>query len=187
MSFVKRQIENRKYSGTHGRYGNTHDLLLELHAYEEGWTKAMPIYWREKLLSLGVYDTGKLYRSLTGSINVNHTEIMHKFLEYGIYVEAGTGKEFTKGSEGRNAQGQLKILDDSYREEHGLNKRRKVKGKWVGGHPREKKPWFALKYYSSVMRLSEFEANYYGEAYNGLLSTALQDIFGNTGIVRNLL
>ena len=36
------------------------------------------------------------------------------------------------------------------------------------------------------MRLNEFEASFYGEAYNGLLSTGLQEIFAGVGIGRNL-
>ena len=56
----------------------------------------------------------------------------------------------------------------------------------AGGHPRVKRDWFARKYYSSVMRFNEFEASFYGEAYNGLLSTGLQEIFAGVGIGRNL-
>ena len=36
------------------------------------------------------------------------------------------------------------------------------------------------------MRLAKFEASYYGQAYNGLIATALQDIFESKGLVRNL-
>ena len=135
----------------------------DLRKYEEGWTREMSVYWRERMLKLGVYDTGALYRSVTG-VHKGDT-IEHRFLEYGINVAAGVDIRYKK-----NNGGDLDFLKGG----NGKNKQRK------------KRDWFSRKYYSSVMRLSEFEASYYGQAYNGLIATALQDIFESNGIVRNL-
>jgi len=135
----------------------------DLRKYEEGWTREMSAYWRERMLKLGIYDTGALYRSVAGTIKSQTIE--HRFLQYGIYVAAGVGNGYK-----RNNGGDLKFLKDWK-----TNKKH-----------RKKRDWFARKYYSSVMRLAEFEASYYGQAYNGLIATALQDIFESKGLVRNL-
>lgn len=135
----------------------------DLHKYEEGWTKEMMVYWRERMLKLGIYRTGALYRSITGTLNGKSIE--HRFFEYGIYVAAGTGNGYYRGN-----PGDLEFLKD-----------------WkTSDKHRKKRDWFSRKYYSSVMRLSEFEASYYGQAYNGLIATALQDIFEKKGLVGNL-
>ena len=42
---------------------------------------------------------------------------------------------------------------------------------------RQRRDWFARKYFSSIMRPGEFEAAFYGQAFNGLMSKALQDFF----------
>ena len=36
------------------------------------------------------------------------------------------------------------------------------------------------------MRLNEREADFYGETYNGLMATALDEIFSGVGAARNL-
>lgn len=135
----------------------------DLRKYEEGWTKEMMVYWRERMLKLGIYRTGDLYRSITGTLNGQTIE--HRFLLYGIYVAAGTGNGYKRGN-----GGDLAFLKD-----------------WkTNDKHRKKRDWFSKKYYSSVMRLSEFEASYYGQAYNGLLATAIDDMFGGRGVARNL-
>ena len=164
----------------------------DLRRYEEGWAKEMLTFWRERMDKLAIKDSGYLYNSMSAIIGVGAvTTIEHKFALYGIYVAAGVGREF--GEKFREANGTLPFLlpgGEEYREEHGLNKQKRVGPAWggrmAGGHPRVKRDWFAKKYYSSVMRLNEFEASFYGEAYNGLLSTGLQEIFAGVGIGRNL-
>lgn len=86
--------------------------------------------------------------------------------------------------------------------EHGLDEPKQVGPAWskaslrfprtasgrviAGGHPRRRKDWFSRKYASSVKRLNEVEAAAYGEMYMGLVASALEDIFGGKGAVRNL-
>lgn len=135
----------------------------ELRKYEEGWTREMVNFWRERMLKLEIYRTGALYKSLTSSINGNTIE--HKFLTYGIYVAAGVGNGYK-----RDNGGDLPFLKD-----------------WKANNKhRKKRDWFTRKYYSSVMKLGEVEASHYGEAYRGLIATALQDIFEDKGIASNL-
>lgn len=130
----------------------------QIERYEQGWTREMMTYWRERMLRLGVYDTGSLYRSLTGSVRQGApTTIEHRFLYYGIYVAAGTGRGYTRGN-----GGDLAFLKD-----------------WkTNSRHRQRRDWLWRKYYSSLMRLSETEAAFYGEAYTGLLADALTDMLG---------
>lgn len=130
----------------------------QIERYEQGWTREMMTYWRERLLRLGIYDTGALYRSLRGRITQGgQTSIEHRFLYYGIYVAAGTGRGYTRGN-----GGDLAFLKD-----------------WkTSTKHRKKRDWVWKKYMSSIMRLSETEAAFYGEAYSGLMAEALTDIIG---------
>jgi len=135
----------------------------DIRKYEEGWTREMISYWRERLLKLSIYRTGALYHSFSGVAN-GHT-IEHRFLLYGIYVAAGVGNGYKPGN-----GGDLSFLKD---------------WKTNSGH-RKTRDWFSKTYFSSVMGLSEVEASFYGQVYCGLMATALQDIIGGRGVVRNL-
>ena len=139
----------------------------DLNKYEVGWTKEMMVYWRERMMKLSIYRTGDLYRSFIGKRHPGPTTtIEHTFAQYGIYVEAGVGNGYKTKEKGNN--GDLKFLADHSRKH------------------RQRKPWFSKKYYSSIMKLSEVEACFYGQAYQGLIATALENIFENKGIERNL-
>ena len=149
----------------------------DIEKFEQGWTREMVNYWRERMLKLQVYDKGNLYRSMTGVLHPgNPTTIEHRFLYYGIYAAAGTGYGYSKGN-----GGDLQFLDIDYRKEHRLDQPRKRGPKWGGGYtsgnPRQRRDWFAKKYYASIMRLGEFEAAFYGQAFSGVMSEALQAVF----------
>ena len=118
----------------------------DLRKYEEGWTREMVNFWRERIMRLAIWDTGALYRSLTGTIHGQTIE--HRFLAYGIYVAAGTGKGYKRGN-----PGDLPFLKDWKHTQH---------------RHRQKRDWYNAKLYSSVRRLGEFEASFYGELYKGL-------------------
>ena len=71
--------------------------------YEQRWTDFMVKIWQEKMMKFSppVYDTGALYQSLTGVLHPGTpTTIEHHFLEYGIYVAAGTGNGYRRGNSG---------------------------------------------------------------------------------------
>lgn len=129
----------------------------DINKYEEGWTREMMKYWRERLMKMKVYRTGKLYSSISGHrTQGSPTLIEHRFAYYGIYVALGTGKGYKRGN-----GGDLKFLED-----------------WkTNNKHRKKRDWFNKKYFASVMRLGEVEAAFYGETYQGLMADALEDIF----------
>ncbi len=116
--------------------------------------------WQEKMLQFAppVYDTGALSRSVQGVVHPGPvTTIEHRFLEYGIYVARGVGNGYSRGN-----GGDLKFLKD-----------------WkTNPHHRQKRDWFSKKYMYSLHRLNEFEAAYYGQTYQGLVSSFLWQLFG---------
>ena len=126
--------------------------------YEEGWTREMQTYWRERLLRLKIYDTGRLYGSISGRMQrAGKTSVLeHRFAYYGIYVALGVGKGYKRGN-----GGDLVFLKDWK-----TNKKH-----------RQKRDWFIKKYYASIMRLGEVEAAFYGREYQGLIAEALNDVF----------
>ena len=73
--------------------------------YEQRWTDFMVKFWQEKMMKFSppVYDTGALYHSLIGVLHPGTpTTIEHHFLEYGIYVAAGTGNGYRRGNSGKD-------------------------------------------------------------------------------------
>ncbi len=126
----------------------------------QGWSEFMVKMWQEKMLQFAppVYDTGALSCSVQGVVHPGPvTTIEHRFLEYGIYVARGVGNGYSRGN-----GGDLKFLKD-----------------WkTNPHHRQKRDWFSKKYMYSLHRLNEFEAAYYGQTYQGLVSSFLWQMFG---------
>lgn len=176
------------------------EVIDELLKYEKGWTENMGDYWRERMERLRTIDTGALYASIKGHLEQGSvTTIEHNFLQYGIYVAAGVGpahvwKKWTEAQGGekimRPNDGDLDFLNKQYRAERELDKPKKVGPAWggrvAGGVPKGRRDWFSAKYYASVMKLNEHEASFYGDAYNGLMASALTEIFKGIGAARNL-
>lgn len=125
----------------------------------QGWSDFMVKMWQEKMLQFAppVYDTGALARSVQGVVHPGAvTTIEHRFLEYGIYVARGVGNGYSRGN-----GGDLKFLKDCK----------------TNPHHRQKRDWFSKKYMYSLHRLNEFEAAYYGQTYQGLVSSFLWQMF----------
>ena len=176
------------------------EAIDELLNYEKGWANQMGYFWRERMERLRTIDTGALYSSIKAHVEQGTvTTIEHNFLQYGIYVAAGVGpahvwKKWTEAQGGqkilRPNGGDLDFLNKQYRADHDLDTPRKVGPAWggriAGGEPKGRRDWFSQKYYSSVMRLNEHEADFYGETYNGLMASALTEIFRGIGTARNL-
>lgn len=169
----------------------------DLLRYEHGWADAMGDFWRERMERLRTIDTGALYRSIKAHIEQGSTTtIEHNFMMYGIYVAAGVGPahewyRWTKGVKIKRINGgDLNFLGAEYREEQGLDKPKKVGPAWggrvAGGDPKGLRDWFSRKYYSSVMKLNEHEAAFYGERYQGLMASAITEMFTGIGAARNL-
>lgn len=127
----------------------------------EGWQKFMVDIWRERMMAFTppVYDTGALARSVQGAVHPGPvTTIEHHFLQYGIYVARGVGNGYK-----HNNGGDLKFLAD-----------------WrTNPHHRQPRDWFSKKYLYSIHRLNDFEATYYGCAYQGVVSSFLYQLFGS--------
>lgn len=186
------EYESRRHSGQRFHYNSR-----ELERYERGWSKMMVDIWREKIQQLNISDTGALRDSMTELVTTGQvTTIEHKFLQYGIFVAAGVSPAFVwkywagnipKGESGNTPRerigdsGQLEFLDKSYRQEHGLDEPKKVGPSWggrvAGGTPKGKRDWFFRKYYYSIRRLNLEESAFYGRAYQGLMSTFLDELF----------
>ena len=178
----------------------------EIEQYECGWSRMMLDIWREKIIQLNITDSGALQGSLQELVSTGHvTTIEHKFLQYGLFVAAGVGKGFAHGNGGN-----LLFMGDKFREgkhEYGARQvgaglseehMRGPKFKEVivqrgpnagkraaltSGEKRMPRDWFFKKYYYSIRRLNLTEAEFYGKAYQGLMSSFLDELF--TGTIRS--
>lgn len=131
--------------------------LTELNTFVSGWSQMMVEIWQEKLIQLNVRDTGALFDSVVAMPIVSVAGVItipHKFLEYGIYVDAGTGREFGGA---RNQNGQLV----------GKNGEKKTIN-------REAKEWFRVKRFASVRKLAEATAEIFGEKVRNTVVSTLK-------------
>lgn len=117
--------------------GTTNDIAVK---YVHGWSSMMVDIWHEKIRILEIHNTGFLYSSISAlpptMIN-GDAVIPHKFVEYGLYVDAGTGKGYSRDNGGD-----------------------------LGFHPaRSARPWFNEKYYKSFMALRDAMADIYGQEF----------------------
>lgn len=126
--------------------------------YQDAWSKMMVSIWREKIERLHVIDTYRLHQDMNESLTTSGSEltvIQHKFMEYGIYQDVGTGNGYSKGNGGN-----LEFLDPV--NDNGQKHRQ----------PRE---WFSRAYFASVMVLKEEMAYMYGEEFTGLLVDKIEE------------
>lgn len=126
--------------------------------YQNAWAKMMVSIWREKIERLHVIDTYRLHQDMNESLTTSGSElsiIQHKFMEYGIYQDVGTGNGYSKGN-----GGYLEFLDSA--NDNGQKHRK----------PRE---WFSRAYFASVMVLKEEMAYMYGEEFTGLLVDKIEE------------
>lgn len=148
----------------------TKDFNRDVDAYMRAWTQMMKVIWTEKMARLNVVSSGSLIRSISGfsQSNADGSSLARfKFLQYGYYVDAGTGTGFTAGN-----GGQLDIMDRTYRIKHRLDIPRKRGPKWGGGYtsgePRKPKPWFNAKWFSSTMTLKDDIAKILGDDFRAM-------------------
>ena len=192
--------------GGYGRGKLYHFTKEQIEQYERGWSRMMIDIWREKIIQLNITDSGALQGSLQELVTTGQvTTIEHKFLQYGLFVAAGVGKGFAHGN-----GGDLLFMGNKYREgkhEYGARQvgaglseehMRSPKFKEVtvqrgpnagkraaltSGEKRMPRDWFFKKYYYSIRRLNLTEAEFYGKAYQGLMSSFLDELF--TGTIRS--
>ena len=205
MGFMKNLAVERAERWKHGGAKHHFDRT-DLEHYERDWSRMMIDIWREKIIQLNITDSGALQGSLQELVSTGHvTTIEHKFLQYGLFVAAGVGKGFAHGNGGN-----LLFMGDKFREgkhEYGARQvgaglseehMRGPKFKEVtvqrgpnagkraaltSGEKRMPRDWFFKKYYYSIRRLNLTEAEFYGKAYQGLMSSFLDELF--TGTIRS--
>lgn len=201
MGLMKNLATERRQRYRRGRV----QAMSELELFRQQWTRNMVTYWQERMDKLRIHDTGALRSSITGMLHSGPiTTIEHSFLVYGKYISDGVAREFGKGytdslgrtytssrgGEGTWNRGQLPFLlpgGEAYREKYHLDTPKKVGPKWggreAGGQPHVKRDWFFRKYYSSRMVLNEMEMAAYGDAYQGMLTQAVDALMGRTRIM----
>lgn len=118
--------------------------------FVEGWNNTMIDIWTERIKLLGVVDTGALLRSPV-KLPVQHDgrfldlTLSQTFLEYGLWQDLGVGREVPHGNPG----------------DIGRDKKR------------ERRRWFSVKYYASVMKLRDFMALSIGNEFKSMFCAAL--------------
>ncbi len=115
--------------------------------FVDGWAEMMVQIWQEKIALLDINDTGALMRSVQAlpvARQQGMVVIQHRFLTYGLYVDAGVGREM--GGH-RNERGQLVGSSGQ-----------KIKIR------RRAKPWFSPKRFASLAKLRGTVAEIYGRA-----------------------
>lgn len=189
--------------GGYGRGKLYHFTKEQIEQYERGWSRMMIDIWREKIVQLNITDSGDLRGSFEEVISTGRvTTIEHRFLYYGLYVAAGVGHGFKHGNggnllfmgdkyrEGKHAYGSRQVgagLSEEHMKspkfEHVTVQRGPNKGKeaaLTSGEKRMPRDWFFKKYYYSIRRLNLTEAEFYGKAYQGLMSSFLDELFDGT-------
>lgn len=124
--------------------------LQEREKYINAFNNTMVEIWKEKIILLGVIDTGQLLESPVGircdkDDRITTITLCQEFLEYGLWQDYGTGREVPRGNPGDI--GHAKV--------------------------RQKRPWFSRKFYASFMNLKEFMADSIGREFLGMVSDAL--------------
>ena len=138
------------------------DAIDARQKFVEAWNKTMIDIWAERIYKLKIVQTAHLYHSPDlGSTNPLRVPIKadgrfcdltltQSFAEYGLWVDLGVGREFRHGDYEHNKE---------YIEEH--------------GRKRERRPWFSIRYYSSVMKLRDFMAESLGDEFKAMFCAAL--------------
>ena len=134
---------------------SVNDTIEARRKFVEAWNKTMIDIWQEKIYKYHIIDSGELYRSpLTLGVRADgrfyDIFISHKFLEYGIWQNFGTGRNTAIG--------------DTHKKDN---------DGWT--NKRERRPWFSPKYYASVMNLRDFYADSLGREFVGMFANLNAD------------
>ena len=80
----------------------------DLQTYSKAWYDKMVEIWRDRIDAMNILDTGALRGSVAGkgfAIDEMGGQMAFQFLQYGIFVDLGTGKGYKRGN-----GGDLKLL-----------------------------------------------------------------------------
>lgn len=124
--------------------------------FAKEWHDMMVRIWTDRIETMDIHRTGTLQNSVNAQgFNVDaegfSMQAAYRFVEYGIYVDAGTGNGYSKGN-----GGDLKILDPVERAKRGL------------GEPRKKRPWFSVSWEISKKVLNRRLTQGIGREFAGL-------------------
>ena len=73
----------------------------EFRQYADAWTAKMVEIWQDRLDLMAVYDTGALRQSVVqDNVHIDglSMEVSFSFLQYGVYVDRGTGRGVRNGN-----------------------------------------------------------------------------------------
>lgn len=106
--------------------------------------------WKERISLLGIIDTGKLLRSpLALKVQADgrfcDITLSQTFLEYGLWQDLGVGREVPHGNPGDIGRDKV----------------------------RERREWFSIRYYSSIMNIRDFMAESLGDEFKSMFCAAL--------------
>lgn len=127
----------------------------DLQTYSKAWYDKMVEIWRDRIDAMNILDTGALRGSVAGkgfAIDEMGGQMAFQFLQYGIFVDLGTGKGYKRGN-----GGELEFLGKDYRKQHNLGKARK------------KRPWFSTSWYVSTKVIRDVYARLVGEKFVGIM------------------
>lgn len=127
----------------------------DLQTYSKAWYDKMVEIWRDRIDAMNILDTGALRGSVAGkgfAIDELGVQMAFQFLQYGIFVDLGTGKGYKRGN-----GGDLEFLGKDYRKQHNLGKARK------------KRPWFSTSWYVSTKVIRDVYARFVGEQFAGIM------------------
>lgn len=138
-----------------------HDPTEYVGTYTRAWYDMMTKIWTDRINLLGIIDTGRLRSSVSGkSLKVDGFDITaaFRFVQYGIYVDAGTGNGYRRGN-----PGDLPFLDKNYRKLKGL------------GPARKKQRWFSPSWAISRRVLTDKMGELVGDAFVGVVQEFAQE------------
>lgn len=133
------------------------ELNQDLQRYTAAWYEKMVQIWQDRIMTMGIHDTGALLNSVRGgglSFKETGSVLSFQFLLYGIYVDMGVGNGYRPGDDGK-----IHVLDPIYRIENKL------------GQKREERPWFSRSWYISTQVMKEYMGKIIGEGFAGLFDS----------------
>ena len=125
--------------------------------YAHAWYTKMTQIWQDRIAYYGIHHTGALLASVRGG-HLTADELTmtaeFTFLQYGIYVDRGTGRGYKRGN-----GGDLHFLGKDYRAAHHL------------GRARQARPWFTPSWHISCLVISHEAARAAGTLYAATITT----------------
>ena len=125
--------------------------------YLTAWHAKMIQIWQDRLDLLAIHHTGALRQSVRATqsnISATTATLTYQFLQYGIYVDFGTGNGYRHGNGGN-----LQFLGRAHRTLHHM------------GQPRQKRPWFSTSWYISTEVLKDHLAHILGDQFIAAFDT----------------